>query len=357
MADEPNKRMDEALKAYAQKRREDAGAPFDLHPATRQMLHGEVARNYKQAPQLSFLQRAVTFWPRITFAAACVAITITILLIAVPRDRVTQVAQSPAESETLTGDAVFSDKEQANESRDRAADRPTAASAPALTPQPLDKLAKETEGDELKAKAGNMSEARKDNDSVRLLREETAKQEVARRSYVNTAQTSDGRYYRQAKNDAQLGVRLEDAQNRQPILNNFEFQQTGNEVLLIDQDGSVYRGNVVSNVEVAKKLNESAQQEPAGLAGAAAASPEQQVMFYAIGTNLSLRQKVSIEANIMQLQTNVANRPAPAAVPPPVQTAEPTQNERLSRQQNAIRGRARLGTNQEYFFEAVPAKP
>jgi hypothetical protein len=59
----------------------------------------------------------------------------------------------------------------------------------------------------------------------------------------------------------------------------------------------------------------------------------------------------------MQLQTNVANRPAPAAVPPPVQAAEPVQNERLLRQQNAIRGRARLGTNQEYFFEAVPAKP
>src|SRR5712664_2452194 len=44
MPDEPNRKMDELLKSYAKKRREDAGAPLELHPATRRLLQSEVAR-------------------------------------------------------------------------------------------------------------------------------------------------------------------------------------------------------------------------------------------------------------------------------------------------------------------------
>src|SRR5579872_1732931 len=44
MSTEPERDIEKVLRASAKKRREDAGAPLELHPATRRLLHGEVAR-------------------------------------------------------------------------------------------------------------------------------------------------------------------------------------------------------------------------------------------------------------------------------------------------------------------------
>jgi hypothetical protein len=46
MAAEPEKKIEELLKSYSRKRREDAGAPLEMHPATRRMLQGEVTREH-----------------------------------------------------------------------------------------------------------------------------------------------------------------------------------------------------------------------------------------------------------------------------------------------------------------------
>ena len=44
MAAEPEKKIEELLQSYSRKRKEDAGAPLEMHPATRRMLQGEAAR-------------------------------------------------------------------------------------------------------------------------------------------------------------------------------------------------------------------------------------------------------------------------------------------------------------------------
>ena len=46
MAAEPKKKIEELLESYSRKRREDAGAPLEMHPATRRMLQGEVTREH-----------------------------------------------------------------------------------------------------------------------------------------------------------------------------------------------------------------------------------------------------------------------------------------------------------------------
>ena len=48
MPDEPNRNVEDQLKTWAQKRREEAEAPFELHPATRKMLQEEVARTFRK---------------------------------------------------------------------------------------------------------------------------------------------------------------------------------------------------------------------------------------------------------------------------------------------------------------------
>ena len=52
MPPDPNDKMEELLKAFAQKRREQSGAPFELHPATRKLLQAEVDRLYERWAEL-----------------------------------------------------------------------------------------------------------------------------------------------------------------------------------------------------------------------------------------------------------------------------------------------------------------
>ena len=66
MPGEPNNKMEDRLKAYAQKRRADAGDSLELHPATRKLLQAEVAKlrpNPTARPQ-SWLWAWRAFWTR-----------------------------------------------------------------------------------------------------------------------------------------------------------------------------------------------------------------------------------------------------------------------------------------------------
>src|SRR5207249_10559526 len=47
---EPERPIEKTLRACAKARSEDAGPPLELHPATRRLLHGEVARKYGSRP-------------------------------------------------------------------------------------------------------------------------------------------------------------------------------------------------------------------------------------------------------------------------------------------------------------------
>lgn len=79
MPDDPNKKMDELLKAYAEERRK---APeLNLHPATRKMLQGEVARAIGSGPaRRSWLDRFRSFWPQIAFGTSlCLILGIAVV--------------------------------------------------------------------------------------------------------------------------------------------------------------------------------------------------------------------------------------------------------------------------------------
>jgi hypothetical protein len=76
MANEPERPIEKLLRAAAQKRRDDAGPPFELHPADRRILQGEVARKFAQ-PQRerrSFAAALAQLWPRLAGAIAILAV-------------------------------------------------------------------------------------------------------------------------------------------------------------------------------------------------------------------------------------------------------------------------------------------
>ncbi len=66
MSNEPPKNADELLKAYARQRQADGGDPLELHPATRRMLQGEVARTLAAGPRRHPVeaQRLAPLWRR-----------------------------------------------------------------------------------------------------------------------------------------------------------------------------------------------------------------------------------------------------------------------------------------------------
>jgi hypothetical protein len=76
MSLEPEHPLDEVLRAAAAKRQQEAGAPFELHPATRRMLHGEVSRQFaKSQPDSGTSSRGfIRLWPRFAWGLGAVAI-------------------------------------------------------------------------------------------------------------------------------------------------------------------------------------------------------------------------------------------------------------------------------------------
>lgn len=68
--------MEMLLRAAAKKRRDEAGAPFELHPADRRLLQGEVARQFASARRepRSWHEVLGQLWPRFAWAFAILGI-------------------------------------------------------------------------------------------------------------------------------------------------------------------------------------------------------------------------------------------------------------------------------------------
>jgi hypothetical protein len=86
MANEPERPIERLLRAAAQKRRDDAGAPFQLHPADRRRLQGEIARKFAppQPERRLFAQTLAQLWPRLAGGVAMLAVICLAVWVLVP---------------------------------------------------------------------------------------------------------------------------------------------------------------------------------------------------------------------------------------------------------------------------------
>lgn len=86
MANEPERQIEKLLRGCAKKRADDAGGPFELHPATRRLLQGEVTRRFARAgPEgASFWQRLVQFSPRLAEALVILALIAVVVSLFLP---------------------------------------------------------------------------------------------------------------------------------------------------------------------------------------------------------------------------------------------------------------------------------
>ncbi len=155
MAD--NHKADELLKAYADKRRQDAGQPLELHPATRRLLQAEAARLRPSSGQrgYSWREMLVMFWPRMAFAAVLVVVmtAITVAVFQEPPElaRLAQVPPRTAvEDEFISGTRDKAPEEtpgavERAEHRQRLGREQTPASPESLESEPERTLAPKSE--------------------------------------------------------------------------------------------------------------------------------------------------------------------------------------------------------------------
>jgi len=105
MPQEPDRKIEELLKAYGKKRREDVGAPLEMHAATRKLLQAEVAhlRPKPASGSASWFQLLIQFWPRIGFAVSIViALGVVVWMLGLENRRSTEFAQAARQPATET---------------------------------------------------------------------------------------------------------------------------------------------------------------------------------------------------------------------------------------------------------------
>ena len=109
MANEPERPIEKLLRAAAKKRRDEAGAPLELHPATRRLLQGEVARKFAQAgrERRSFLQGLGRLWPRFAWGLAILVLMFVAPRLLFPPASHNESAARLAKSESRSGDRML----------------------------------------------------------------------------------------------------------------------------------------------------------------------------------------------------------------------------------------------------------
>src|SRR5262245_41516034 len=82
---EPERKIEKLLRAFGKKRRDDAGAPLELHPATRRLLQGEVARRApKRSKENSFVALMSLLRPRLAFILPVAIIGLIVGVVVLP---------------------------------------------------------------------------------------------------------------------------------------------------------------------------------------------------------------------------------------------------------------------------------
>ena len=316
------------LEAYAEKRRQELDEPIELDEATRTLLQGEVSRVY---PQKNGASEVVTeggwsAWWTWTLAGAVGAVAVVVSL---------DLGNSRPESTTDMAAASVGDEEP-EESRAEAAASMKADQAGFSAPL---KVKAQDQSMDLRAET-IPSPPPPEATSPVVPRPTVAPGEASMRTapggaftaqvrqvnptfYKNLAELRQNFQQLSAKNTA----RKENRNLPTAVLANFQIERQGQEVRILDQDGSVYTGQVINeesyaaadsasagggvasgappapnasialNAVPAKGLNQLNQPgQPAK--ALAAALPVGQFYFRARGTNNTLRQVVVIEATL-----------------------------------------------------------
>jgi hypothetical protein len=335
MTTEPQRRIEKWLLAYARRRQDAAGPPLALSAPQRRLLQAEVSRAYRGESPAVHSWRSLLFrcWPQ--FAGVSAFIVLALLLVmqglqppvsppvplrSTKNDEPSTIISPSLLNAPETGPAVrrFAESQPAAAS-DQLAARPTGQpyglksvdgtgsgeplvigqssevipfpnTAPARAPEPPSQF--------------NLAAAR-----ARVAAEDLAANSPAPAAPLTALKTAPSpansfHFIRNTSTDS------DHAGNPPPgsakVLSSFTMERTGNQVRLVDEDGSVYQGEIrtptpaptASPVAAARKMPSKPLEysKAAGNAAAAPASlPPNTLLVRAAGLNRSLNQPIEFQ--------------------------------------------------------------
>ncbi len=449
---EPERPIEKLLRAHAKKRRDEAGASFELHPADRKVLQAEVERKFAKHKRFpAFLKGWIVVWPRLVWGTAILAVLAIIAFILVPAANKTNsdafMAQNtpmPAEQprRELSPDSAPALTEQlgthsrSSELADLAYKNPSEKSpisettqSPPLSvgvpvPRPVPAIVSELKQAE-PASAPSTGSA----DGKTLFRPEqgtalaksygivTAPTTIPSETPVPSSALATAESFKRSPDNDRLAfstkpslagstpaptvtiataalsktdgsnkdslpaisqrftqiqlpakskmAKLESAPTSAQVLAAFQVQQVGDELRIIDGDGSIYRGRLVAADELRSPYTESkdsvasagrVQSRERSFQQAVSSVPAlQNYSFRVTGTNRSMNQNVIFSGNLaaatnsvlLNVITNSVNTGVNGIQnSAAIQNSNPLSNARIS-------GRAQIGKGKEIPIEAI----
>jgi len=387
MSPEPKKPVEQMLEALAKARRAQFGDKPKMPNPMRARLHEEIARvgAAKEENVESRPSWVTMFWPRVTVAAA-----LATLLVLVPaiwwnrshplpesdelaiRDRTAGAADGlnlamPAEDTLAKAPAVSATKPTVN-----LADNSQINVEPAATPaSEAEALASSTRVAQWRAATELPSQVTKDEIANAKIQSAPAAAPAAGADSKTKSDTMAAAAppVAQRSSDGSLGMTQQFSQqsavqsfrnNAQVsraanVLNTFQVQQEGNEIRVLDADGSTYTGKIEQLARSAERdsriiARRDAAKETRRYATKATRETESgapQSYFRATGFNVSLKKTLVFEGNY--------------AAPPAQQPAKATSNDRgraeQARDQARIVGTVRVNGETAVEVDAVAETP
>ena len=340
MSEEQDNQMEQWLEECAQRRRNELDEPIEMHEATRTMLQGEVSRVYPKPVATRPEPQGSSAWMAWAIGGATVGVAAIVITLNsnLPQGNSSMELAKVDEDQLAAAEEMRQAKEL-----EKASAEPVSKSLENGKTQTATleaKVDKENSPARRIAPAGN-----KDNSSASGIVEgspggasiestpaTTSNHTAPKQSVAGgfapepvNALKRDATFYnniRELRQDfTQSNLAVADSKNSLPkaVLVNFQVQRTGNQVRVVDQDGSVYTGNVINEEQYSSGAEDkvaSAKLSVAKRTGAPGAprapvlalpSPEAQrnravsrgqFYFRVQGFNRTLRKEVVLEATL-----------------------------------------------------------
>jgi hypothetical protein len=404
--------MDELLRAYAKKRREQGEPPLQMHPATRKLLQDEVKRTLVAAPAAPRRSWRTLRWPLaamgVGFAALMVMFAMintqmrSLMPVTATADREVAQAKSAHGAPASIAEGTASPAPMAAAAEDKVAafkKSPApppgtppataagsiAAAAPAAPAQGSETLLQDTAASGQPASVGASYGARSalgaaavdaraplapalsvptgttaptatdasappPNAANAMTRESTQATPKSDASYVSAGE------FVQIPQGTRGQAKQSTLTN---VLSSFQVRRSGQNVSIVDADGSVYVGHVLNEISPRRGRGGAGS-----IAGAGTAETRKDIndnanwRFTVEGTNMQLQQKVIFTGSVRPMRaaggarssfeqnlsaSPAQNTPAAAAVPTPIRSR--------------ITGKVQVGGGKEFEIEAEPPSP
>jgi hypothetical protein len=360
---DPNQKMHQLLEACARKQRERVEAPLEMHPATRRLLQDEVGRVYR-SPRTAFrsLWSLPSFWPGMAVATSLVLLVFATLLLirwdsrtslgptAEIQSKEMRLAKdssvpAPAPAQDLSAGRALAESISEEEQRVHMAFAPAvrpeldpewASNAPryqfGLPPQ-KESLPSENKvtlsgaapreryiappkladsGVSLSEPAPALGRPGSKPTAARLAPAPTIdtaaspeqSEQLLGLAQLESSEAATVVYFNQIDQSSRYRQNLNSPPNPQ-VLTTFQMRQSGENLRIIDADGSIYEGNIQLARQQPLSPAQAATPAPTVPARGFRTAPAEQAAavtpsfsFRAVGTNRTLNQLVEFTGNL-----------------------------------------------------------